>query len=286
MLLAVPSYRRATNGQAQTFSEWPADGPPLTVFVRSEEHDAYVALLTRLGRSHWHVVPIPEDSGVCNISTTRNWILEYAMATRHSAVVMVDDDLHFISRSIPDDDVHLRPCGVEEIRGLVQWFQDHIGTTGAERPRYAHAAVSMREGNNRVPGKGAQEETTRGIRMVGYNLDALRTTKIRFRPEVDGREDLDMTLQLLRAGYPNVVTYHWAQGQKVANAPGGLSEYRDVAHSDASARKLAELHPDFVRLRDKKNTSGGEFGVRVETTIYWKKALQSAGNNHHTTGAR
>lgn len=264
MIVAVPSYRRAHNNEAQTFQHWPVD-LPLHVFVREEEFADYEALLNDIGRHQDRLIAIP-DGAVSNISTTRNWILDWCSANGHEKVVMVDDDLHFICRNIPGDAVHLRPCELEDYHGLMKWFDVSLES-------HAHAAVSMREGNNRVEGKGAQVEATRGIRMVGYCVTTLDLLGVRFRPEVDGREDLDMTLQLLRHGFPNVVTHHWAQGQKVANAPGGLSEYRDVAHSDASARKLAELHPGFVKLRDKVNTSGGEFGVRTETTIYWKKSL-------------
>ena len=265
MIVAVPSYRRATNNEAQTFQHWPVEFP-LHVFVREEEHVDYAALLAALGRDHDVIVPLPTGS-VENISQTRNAILGWCQNNGHDKVVMVDDDLHFICRNIPGDEVHLRPCELDDYRQLLDWFSEKLHRD------YVHAAVSMREGNNRVEGKHATAESTRGIRMVGYNVRALREMNVWFRSEVDGREDLDMTLQLLRRGYPNIVTHHWAQGQKVANAPGGLSEYRDVAHSDASARKLAELHPGFVKLRDKVNTSGGEFGVRTETTIYWKKAL-------------
>lgn len=268
MLIAVPSYRRADNGQAQTFMNWPRE-MRLTAFVRQEEYDAYAMMLARLGRSQDRLVSIP-DGAVSNISQTRNLILTWARMNDQDKVVMVDDDLHFITRGkIPDDDVHLRECDMYDAEMLARWFDDSLD-------KYAHAAVSMREGNNRVPGLGAQVECTRGIRMVGYNLPVLLHYDVKFRPEVDGREDLDMTLQLLGRGLPNVVTYHWAQGQKVANAPGGLSEYRDVAHSDASAKKLAELHPGFVTLRLKNATSAGEFGQRLETTIAWKKKLESA----------
>jgi hypothetical protein len=267
MLIAIPSYRRHSNGAAQTFAHLPqvVGFHHVAVFVREEEREHYESLLVQHGHAlHWKIVGIPTGT-VDGIATTRNFILDWARGEQHKKVCMVDDDLHFIQRGLlPDNDVHLRPC--EDVSKMFDWLSDAL-------EKYAHAAVSMREGNNRLPGLGAYMEASRGIRVVAYNLPDLENEKIRFRPEVEGREDLDMTLQLLRRGLPNCVTYHWAQGQKSAQAPGGLSDARNLENIHSSAEKLAELHPGLVKLRSKTNKSGGLAGERTEVTIYWKKAL-------------
>lgn len=271
MLLTVPTYRRHSNGEAQTFANVPRD-VPLTLVCRQEEASQYEAMLGSIGRQRDTIWSIPTGA-VSGIATTRQWIMEEALRQGHDRVVMMDDDLHVIVRGkIPEGepgwDYKLRPVETAaEFQELLGWFDTVLGS-------YDHAAVSMREGNNRIPGLMASDLSNRGIRMVGYDLRPFREGLVRFRPEVEGREDLDMTLQLLRAGEPNIVTYHWAQGQRSAGADGGLSGSRTLDDQDRTARRLSELHPGLVRLRTKSNVSGAMAGERTEVTIYWKRALE------------
>lgn len=271
MLLTVPTYRRHSNGEAQTFDNVPRL-VPLTLVCREEESSEYAKLLARLNRERDTIWAIPPGA-VSGIATTRQWIMERAIAEGHDKVVMMDDDLHVIVRGkIPEGepgwDYKLRPVETAaEFQELLDWFDKTIGFAW-------HAAVSMREGNNRLPGLGAEDRANRGIRMVGYSTRPFEKSLARFRPVVEGREDLDMTLQLLRLGVPNVVTYHWAQGQRSAGAAGGLSETRTLEDQDRTARILADLHPGLVKLRTKSNVSGAMAGERTEVTIYWKRALE------------
>lgn len=271
MLLTVPTYRRHSNGEAQTFANVPRE-VPLTIVCRYEESGHYAALRQQLGRTQDTLWIIPPGA-VSGIATTRQWIVDEAIRQGHDKVVMMDDDLHVIVRGkIPEGepgwDYKLRPVETaDEFMALLRWFDTTLTL-------YAHAAVSMREGNNRIPGLHAHDEANRGIRMVGYKTAPFEKGVVRFRPEVEGREDLDMTLQLLRRGFQNAVTYHWAQGQRSAGADGGLSGSRTLDDQDRTARRLAELHPGLVRLRKKSNVSGAMAGERTEVTIYWKRALE------------
>lgn len=211
MIIAIPSYRRHSNCESQTLEHLPRE-IEAHLFVRPEESDAYIELLTILDRPNIVVVPLPPE-GITGIATTRNAILDWCLAAGQQKVCMVDDDLHFIVRGkLPENDVHLRPCEPQDTIEMFQWIEKQLDD-------YAHAAVSMREGNNREPGLGAFQIATRGIRVVGYSLRHIEENGLRFREEVEGREDLDMTLQLLRLGLPNIVTFHWAQGQRKFQQP-------------------------------------------------------------------
>lgn len=269
MLVIVPTYRRHSNGEAQTFDHVPKDFA-LTLVVRADEVEEYKAMLAKKGRVNDRIWIIP-DGCVNGIATTRQWIVDKALEELESKIFMIDDDLHFIVRGKmedPTNDVHLRPCDDEDFREMIRWVDTQLDT-------HAHCAISMREGNNRVAGFHATQSATRGIRAVGYCVDTLNDHELMFRDEVEGREDLDMTLQLLRLGYSNIVTYHWAQGQRTADAAGGLHGTRDGEQLDRTAVRLSELHPTFVKLRKKINKSGGMAGERTEVTVYWKKALEA-----------
>ena len=61
----------------------------------------------------------------------------------------------------------------------------------------------------------------------------------------------------------------------MTNEDGGCSEYRTHEFHEHSARRLAELHPGLVTLRQKSNKTDREgFGTRTEVTIQWKRAWQ------------
>jgi hypothetical protein len=150
--------------------------------------------------------------------------------------------------------------------------------------QYAHVGISAREGNNRLDrqvrvGEYAgldtdivtAQECTRTLRALAYQTAEFLKCE---HGRVDVMEDFDVNLQLLERGLPNLNLAHWAQGQRQTNAPGGCSTYRSQDVQTASAVRLAELHPGFVTLREKKNKSGGAFGNRTEVTIQWAKAYK------------
>lgn len=147
---------------------------------------------------------------------------------------------------------------------------------------HAHVGVSAREGNNRwspadpayIRDGGVNRINTRMLRVLCFRRDIVLDVAKFGRVAV--MEDFDLSLQLLRAGYPNRVLWDYAQNQTGTNTSGGCSTYRTHAVQESSARTLAALHPDFVKLRKKENKTGGEFGNRTEVTIYWKKAAASA----------
>jgi hypothetical protein len=85
-----------------------------------------------------------------------------------------------------------------------------------------------------------------------------------------------MTLQLLRAGYPNAVITEFVHNQAGSNTEGGCSAYRDAKMMESSARKLAKLHPGFVKVVTKETKTSWGGGERVDVQIAWKKALASA----------
>lgn len=140
---------------------------------------------------------------------------------------------------------------------------------------YPMVGISAREGNN-YAGTGPApliKECTRSMRFYAFRTADFLSIDAGRMPEM---ADFDTALQFLRRGQKNAVLYYWAQHQPGTQAPGGCEAYRTHATHEAAAKKLAELHPDFVSLRTKTNKSGGEFGTRTEVTVQWRKAYESA----------
>jgi len=182
--------------------------------------------------------------------------------------IMLDDDLKFYRR-ISSTDWHLRypadlGASITDLFSLVEKKLD----------RYAHVAIGAREGNNRMSWPGV--ECTRPLRALAYRRDEFLSVE---HGRVAIMEDFDVTMQLLRKGLKNYVTTSWAQSQIMTQMDGGCSDYRTLELHNTNVRKFAQLHAGFVKLRDKKNKTGGKFGSRVEATIYWKKAYESSARN-------
>ena len=65
---------------------------------------------------------------------------------------------------------------------------------------------------------------------------------------IQTREDMDVTLQLLRKGYPNAVWHTTVNDQRKYDAPGGATNERTIERSNADAHQLAALHPGYVSV--------------------------------------
>ncbi len=206
------------------------------------------------------------------LSPTRQYILENA---KKNKIVMLDDDLLFLRR-ISEDDWHLRNCQPEDMGAMFRKISRQLDV-------YAHVGVSHRMGNNRH--KTIRLNNVRMNGVIGYNRERVLAAGARF-DRIDLRQDFDITLQLLRAGLPNLVSVEFAWDQsRASNSAGGCSNYRTPELMARCAHELAELHPGFVRVVEKetktyaKQTAAtawkGFGGTRTDVIVYWKKAYDS-----------
>lgn len=199
-----------------------------------------------------------------DIAATRRWIGQWAQQLNFRKFVVMDDDLGLLVRRSPET-WQLRQSSLDEVGDMLRTIEGLLD-------EYAHVGVSAREGNNRA-GEGDApllQENTRTYRVLAYQTDMFLGVE---HGRVRVMEDFDVNLQLLRQGHKNACLFYWAQGQKMTNAPGGCSTWRTHEVHEESARRLAELHPGLVSLREKHNkTDADGFGTRTEVTIQWKRA--------------
>ena len=183
---------------------------------------------------------------------------------RKHKLVLLDDDLSFFYRPDPND-WHLKQAGPKQLRRMFKEIDKYLD-------QYVHVGVSARGGNNLVEQPYAIN--TRYMRVLCYNCPKLPSGLQIERAGDMG--DFDVNLQLLRKGYPNLVLYKYAQDHPGTQWVGGCSAYRTLQLHNRIVKKMAVWHKGFVRVREKHNKTGGEFGHRLELTIYWKKAYESS----------
>lgn len=220
-----------------------------------------------------------------NIAAKRARIFKMAHVAGHKKIMMLDDDLVFSVRKAvnrifegvqrPSNDrwkaevrrrpelAQLRPALPTDVDKILQRVERLLDF-------YAHVGIGPRYMNQQHPGELLFN--TKATHALGYQVDTVfKACKL---GQVDRFEDLDYTLQLLRAGHQNAVTVWAAVNEPHGyNAPGGVSLYRTAKAIDAGARKLAALHPGLVRVVDRVDRNGDtkhKGGTRL--VISWKKA--------------
>jgi len=239
------------------------------IAVHKDEHADYMRMLpTQMllaGMEVWSYDYnyIPEKRAMIGMSMLDKGIKKFCM---------IDDDLVFLIRRDAD---HFSMRNQEDFdtEEMFAYIDTLLNT-------YAHGAISPREGNNRV-GDGPRDELNReNTRAMRFHFFRTHEYVLMEHSRLKLLEDFDITLQMLRRGYKNIVPYWYAQGQAKTQYPGGCSIYRDNAMHDEQVRKLRAFHPDFVRLRHKQNkTDADGFGSRTEVTIQWKAAYESSLKN-------
>ena len=232
------------------------------VFVVQESEADY---MKRLYPDNDFVV-LPSE--ITRLSPTRQYLIGQCPTKK---MILLDDDLKFYVRKSPTD-WHLRYTTDNDLIEMYENISEALD-------HLAHVGISPREGNNRV--EEFEKENTRIMRVLAYRVDIIRKIHAKF-DRLNVMSDFDMNLQLLKAGYESTCFYHWAQGQDATNYRGGCSAYRTEEVHNEAAEGLHELHPGFVKLRMKKNKTGG-LRERKEVTIYWKKAIASSGKEGHGT---
>lgn len=252
----IPSMSRANAFHNGTLA-WIPEDVKVYMVVPEEQVNDYLTKIHFNKKRRISVISCPEKG----IAKTRKFIGEHAAKRGFAKFIMMDDDLKFAKRI---NNTKLNPCNKTEMYELLDLVQDKLY-------RYAAVGVSPRQGNNRC-----EEDfmvNTRLIRFLAFRTQEFLECE---HDRVLVMEDFDILLQLLRKGHENFSIFDFCQDQNETQAKGGCSDYRTLENHEASAIKLAELHDPFVKLRQKVNKTGGEFGNRKEVTIYWKKAYLSS----------
>ncbi|MGO9062104.1 MAG: hypothetical protein ACLQU2_32785 [Candidatus Binataceae bacterium] len=217
----------------------------------------------RLSCLHEDVEIVVQPDPDWKIARKREWICGEWMRAGYDKIIMLDDDLSFATR-ISADDWHLRKIRDDELISEFHRIEDKLG------PEFPHVGFGQRLGNHLLA--GGWKSPARMLCTLGYYLPIV-TKECRF-DLVELHEDLCVTLQLLLKGYPNAV---WTETIiNWCNLPGGASTWRTVEMSNAEARKLAELFPDYVSVvqRDYKASV-----PRLEVMVRWQRALED-GQRH------
>lgn len=268
MLLAIPSRGRHDRLKLEPWRGI-ARSETFALFVPKPEAEAYRRRLELDAR----VISVPEE---WRIARKRRAMAQWAAAQGHERIFMVDDDLGFLVRR-SGTSWQLENAGHETLLRMMQMLGEQL-----DRPEVSHVAVSCREGNIHFGRAGAPSElvspNTRAIRAVAWKIREYLAVESR----IDGREDLDTTLQSLRAGYENRVLGFWAQGQRGTQDRGGCAAWRTEEMVAQTAEALAAAHPGLVRLVPKKNKTGG-LRERMEVVIAWKAAARE-GAAHRAGG--
>jgi hypothetical protein len=253
MRVFIPSKSRFEPGQQRTINALPDKILEKTTLVVPEKEAHHY--------DKFGVNVVCPPRSVKGIGPTRQWIVSGVF----DKILMLDDDLHFITRR-HDDPTKFKEATPSEIIRAFKEAENMLD-------KYAHIGFCAREGGNRNTEK--YTENTRLLRALGYNTKILREHKVRFN-RVPVMEDFDVALQLLRLGFRSLLINWFGQGQWNSNAPGGCSTYRTPELQAEGANKLKELHPEFVRVVEKETKTAWGWGKRTDVTVYWKKAYESS----------
>lgn len=265
MRLYIHTYGRAD--RQTTLERLPAEQAKNAVLVvQQREAKAYAAYAERA-----EVLVLPDH--IRSLSPTRQWILDTHDVRKHGPkLLLLDDDLREFAKRRTDDLTLFTQCTPRDVADIYRQLDRALD-------KYAHAGVLAREGGNRHTAPFSL--ATRMMRMLGYHVPTVRAVGARF-DRVPCKQDFDMTLQLLRAGYPNYVIGKYIQAHHGSNTAGGCSSYRTRTMMDKAARTLCKLHAPFVTLVQKETKSAwvgadGLPATRTEVIVQWKRALESSG---------
>jgi hypothetical protein len=210
------------------------------------------------------------------ISHTRKWIMtEYAASRGERHILMLDDDMDFCYRPIMSDPALETIKDSKRLEAmflrLEQWLAEG----------FVHIGLAARQGSNHFLGPEPYRDVTRMMNAYAYDVQALQELGVEFG-RIPVMEDFDLTLQLLRKGYPNRVSYQYVWNQRGSGAKGGCSKYRTEEMQTQAAKQLQQYHPEYVTLVTK--TAGSvwkDMEERSDVMVQWQKAYEEGKHARH-----
>lgn len=282
--IVIPTYKRPH--RQITLLELPPEIRANTLVLTSDWDEA-----KEIRRFYKHdLVWAVNDPSVDGIAKKRQWLIENV---RSENIFQMDDDMYFFRRC---------PIALREWHGTAKTGQWKIRPEAAEKGHtflfkegfddrqraqawaalrrlmvedgYAHTCISSRMMNNAV--REELKIVGRAMHAIGHHRRTLLDNGIRF-DEVRFREDFNVTLHLLKLGYPNAIMQNLTINPLEFGAEGGVSTERTMDASNKEAVKLAKIHPGIVKVQDRKYSKSE---VRQEVYIRWQQAY--SGEDYRT----
>lgn len=268
MLIVIPTRNRV--GKQLTLDSLTVGLRAKTVLVCPESE-----VRRHTGRVDDSVELLAQPDENFTIAQKRKWIVEHFHRKKVQKIIMLDDDLRFYCKR--DDDPKL--IRQAEKSDVDRWFGELFEVLSPEIP---HDSIHSRMGSQQWTHGW---RTGRAMYVLGYYLPIVAKRAVFGR--IETREDMDVTLQLLSAGYPNAVCTSFISEQRagwgggVGNTIGGCDGQRTIKSSDADADRLAELHPGLVRVVEKQYRASVP---RKEVVCAWGNALRDGQQRRYPDG--
>lgn len=253
MEIVIPTRGRVSN--QLTYSNLPPELKKRVIFVCPQNERLWLS--ERYPQATVRVQPDP----MMRISAKRKWIVDQCQEEK---IVMLDDDLRFAVRR--DDNPGLFRAAEHKDISRAFFEMEEILSEDVPHASFAARGGSIgtlaRQGDWQVSGK-------RAMYVLGFFLPTVRQHAEFGR--VLTHEDIDVTLQLLSAGYPNAVNFTVVVDQKLGS-PGGCDIERNINESNEDVMRLAELHKEFITVSKKSYKNSPD---RLEVVCQWMKCLNA-----------
>lgn len=258
-LIIIPTLGRMD--KQITYNSLPRKYKNMTFFV--VQHHEFEEMNSRYPGK---VLCLPAE--INRIAPTREWIFN---RFKHNIFMVFDDDLGFVikepnpgegtkwlTRKFSEQDFD------DAFDLMNSWIADGV-CHGGFLPAWVIPDVKQ----------WPVRENQRNMTNVFYNAKNI-PHDIEWN-RVAAAEDFDVNLQLLTRGFKNRISAKYMVLCSETNAAGGCSSWRTLEVHNEAQRKLAELWPDFIAVREKIVTSGPWKGqTKVSVTIQHKKAFESS----------
>ena len=250
MQIVIPT--RGRTAQQITLSFLPPELRRRTTLVCPKNEAVRLACL------YEDVEIVIQPDSVLTIAKKREWIVREWLCCGYDKIIQLDDDLTFFTRRRPND-TRLWPIQGDALIPEFKRIEDKLG------PDFPYVGFDQRLGNHWHK-QGGWKSPGKICTTLGYYLPIVSKCDFDL---VEVREDYCVALQLLLKGYPNAVWTETAVNWEY-DSPGGMSGQRTVEKSDAEARKLEALFPEYVSVHYRNY----KVNPRLEPKCQWKKALE------------
>jgi hypothetical protein len=216
------------------------------------------------------------------ISPTRKWILtELAAKYQEQYILMLDDDMDFCYRPNMADPALETIKDPMRFEAMIELLQQWLSIDG-----FIHVGLAARQGSNHFLGPETYRDVARMMNAYAYDTHALKKLGVELG-RIPVMEDFDLTLQLLKKGYPNRVSYQYVWNQRGSGAEGGCSSYRTAEMQTMAAQQLQKYHPGYVTIITKTaGTVWKGMEEREDVTIQWQKAWEDGKNVRNSSEER